>query len=178
MSDARQILPRFVLHNPILYPLWHVYIYISEVGGRPLPGNRFVSFVRAYGRCPLPSGNAPQTWCRAFPFSLSAQEASPFPLRSKVKSKWTLCEIQCELKVNSKWKQCEILPLPQSSYPALASFIGVCFLFITRLINFQGEAGMAQLFEISARYPICNLSNVAVIDPGELAFLVYNALLV
>ena len=33
---------------------------LSEVGGRPLPGNRFVSFVRAYARCPLPSGNEPK----------------------------------------------------------------------------------------------------------------------
>ena len=29
----------------------------SELGRRPLPGNRFVSFVRAHARCPLPSGN-------------------------------------------------------------------------------------------------------------------------
>ena len=91
---------------------YSLYIPYRRLGGRPLPGNRFVSFVRAYARCPLPSGNEPKRSSRPFPFSLSAREAFPFPLRSKVKSKWTLCEIQCELKVNSKWKQCEILPPP------------------------------------------------------------------
>ena len=82
---------------------------------RPRPGNRFVSFVCVYARCPLPSGNEPKRCSGPFPFSLSlcAREAFPFPLRSKVKSKWTLCEIQCELKVNSKWKQCEIKVNPQ-----------------------------------------------------------------
>ena len=75
------------------------------------PYREIVSFRRTRGvHCLV--GTSPQGDARRFPFSLSAREAFPFSLRSKVKSKWTLCEIQCELKVNSKWKQCEILPPP------------------------------------------------------------------
>ena len=90
-------------HKLFILPQIGAYIYIyRRLGGRPLPGNRFVSFVRAYARCPLPSGNEPQNLIRGFPFSLEIES------EIKVNS----LRIQCELKVNSKWKQCEILPPP------------------------------------------------------------------
>ena len=57
----------------------NIYSFLIGGWGRPLPGNRFVSFVRAYARCPLPSGNEPKFGRGLFPFSLSAREAFPFP---------------------------------------------------------------------------------------------------
>ena len=110
---------------------WQPIVSITNdrrLGGRPLPGNRFVSFVHAYALCPLPSGNEPKRWSRPFPFSLSAREAFPFPLRSKVKSKWTLCEIQCERKVNSKWKNVKSSFLP----PILLSSLGWLYRYISK----------------------------------------------
>ena len=51
MSHGLQVLPKNIKNEK----------HCRRLGARPLPGNRFVSFVRAYARCPLPSGNEPQT---------------------------------------------------------------------------------------------------------------------
>ena len=68
-----------------LWKFWNIWIFVanwphshigtSDVGGCST-GKSF-RFVRAWTRCPLPSGNEPQTWCSMF--SLFPLEVFPFP---------------------------------------------------------------------------------------------------
>ena len=111
-------------------PFWKVN---RRLGRRPLPGNRFVSFVRAYMRCPVPNGNKPKT--RSSTFSLFPLCPGGFPLCHGLSlfpwdRKWHQSELCAKSNVNSKWIQSESNvksspPSPQSSYPTLAGFIGI-----------------------------------------------------
>ena len=96
---------------------WYTQYLAYQVGGWGVrPAGKSFRSLCACVRCGCQVGIRRNRRAPGFPFSLLPWiylgEAFPFPMRSKVKSKRTLCEILCELKINSKWKQCEILPPP------------------------------------------------------------------
>jgi len=129
-SSAARV-PGPISHSHILSMFIYIYIYIyRRLGGWVQPGNRFVSFVRAYARFVGVVETRRKMYPAIFPFPLCPwggfpfpwAAMFPFPLRSEIEvnSKWNRLETESksrwhrsETEPTSKWNRCEIEAKPK-----------------------------------------------------------------